>query len=134
MYVEKLKVLFVCRYLLRRVRGRESDLILFPGGELQHVETERLKIECIHAVCGANYRRYSKIPTSNCMRGTTSGVSITGTPKSIWTLTCFHFQAFHSGYLQPLFVQDGSQISEIRKRFIIRKLKTDNYNLNSISQ
>lgn len=32
MYVEKLKVLFVRLYLMRRVRGRESDRPLFPAG------------------------------------------------------------------------------------------------------
>lgn len=120
-YVEKLKVLFVCRYLIRRVRGRESDLMCFPV-ELFNVETERLKIECIHAVCGANYSRFSKTPTSNCMRETTSGVSVTGTQISAQLRHVFIFKHFIRNNFHPLFLQDSPFISEMKNSSECRKL------------
>lgn len=53
----------------------------FPGGELRHVETEGLLIECIHTVLGANNSKVSKITTSNCMRRNHDWVLITCTQR-----------------------------------------------------
>lgn len=80
------KSLSVCRNAIRRVveRGRA-----FPCGD------RRTKAECIHAVCGADYSRFSKSPTSNCMTRNHNRVSVTRTRQTVWTLTHFHIQAFH---------------------------------------
>lgn len=81
MSVEKQKVVFVCRYLMARDVTRKRDLTSFPGGELPHVETEGLIIECIHTVCGANNSKVSKLTTSYCMRRSHDWVLMTCTQK-----------------------------------------------------
>ncbi len=83
----------------------------FPGGELPHVQTEGLIIECIHTVCGANNSKVSKITTSYCMRRNHDWVLKTRTQKQFGRWHIFIFRHFIWEYVRPLFLAHGPPIS-----------------------